>query len=98
VRYIASAIRFEDRAPGDAVRPPLLGEHTLRVLSEWLDLDPAATQLFIFQVAAIAVSREAVIHSPPLTDRAVPIGTTVVHKSADMPIVISRAIRYPRSV
>jgi crotonobetainyl-CoA:carnitine CoA-transferase CaiB-like acyl-CoA transferase len=42
VRYIGSAIRFNDTPARDAVRPPRLGEHTLEILSEWLDLDEAA--------------------------------------------------------
>lgn len=39
VRYIAGAIRFDDRPPPDATRPPLLGEHTGDVLSEWLGVE-----------------------------------------------------------
>jgi formyl-CoA transferase len=44
VRYLASAIRFDDQAPPDAVRPPMLGEHTPAVLADWLDLDTAAVE------------------------------------------------------
>jgi crotonobetainyl-CoA:carnitine CoA-transferase CaiB-like acyl-CoA transferase len=43
VRYIAGTIRFEDRPPEDAVRPPLLGEHTAQVLatgSAWMQRRP----------------------------------------------------------
>jgi formyl-CoA transferase len=38
VRHIASAVRFDDAPPSPARRPPLLGEHTAEVLSEWLGL------------------------------------------------------------
>jgi crotonobetainyl-CoA:carnitine CoA-transferase CaiB-like acyl-CoA transferase len=36
LRYLASAIRFDDHPPPDARRPPLLGEHTEEILGEWL--------------------------------------------------------------
>ena len=42
VRYLASAIRFDDRPPPDAAPPPMLGEHTREVLARWLSLDDAA--------------------------------------------------------
>jgi formyl-CoA transferase len=38
VRHIASAVRFDDAPPPPARRPPLLGEHTAEILSEWLGL------------------------------------------------------------
>ena len=38
VRYLASAIRFDDRPPPDARPAPLLGEHTRAVLGRWLGL------------------------------------------------------------
>ena len=38
VRHIASAVRFDDAPPPPARRPPLLGEHTREILSEWLGL------------------------------------------------------------
>lgn len=38
LRYLASAVRFDDRAPADARRPPLLGEHTGEILEQWLSL------------------------------------------------------------
>ncbi|MGU3663490.1 CaiB/BaiF CoA transferase family protein [Methylobacterium sp. A49B] len=41
VRYLASAVRFDDQPPPDALRPPLLGEHTAVVLAEWLGLQEA---------------------------------------------------------
>jgi formyl-CoA transferase len=41
VRHIASAIRFDDAPPPPALRPPLIGEHTGEVLSEWLGLSAA---------------------------------------------------------
>jgi crotonobetainyl-CoA:carnitine CoA-transferase CaiB-like acyl-CoA transferase len=41
VRYVASAVRFDDRAPPSATRPPLLGEHTSDVLTQWLELTAA---------------------------------------------------------
>jgi formyl-CoA transferase len=46
VRYIASAIRFDDRVTDDAVRPPRLGEHTSQVLSEWLGLNEAQAEAY----------------------------------------------------
>ena len=36
VRFIASAIRFDDKPPAPATPPPTLGQHTPEVLSEWL--------------------------------------------------------------
>ncbi|MPZ30711.1 MAG: CoA transferase [Rhodospirillales bacterium] len=36
VRFIARPIRFEDQAPAPSTPPPLLGEHTAEILSEWL--------------------------------------------------------------
>lgn len=41
VRYLASAIRFDDRPPPDAAPPPMLGEHTHEVLTRWLMLSGA---------------------------------------------------------
>ncbi|MCJ2071258.1 CoA transferase [Methylobacterium sp. J-030] len=41
VRYLASAVRFDDQPPPDALRPPLLGEHTATVLADWLGLQEA---------------------------------------------------------
>lgn len=41
LRYVASAVRFDDRAPPGARRPPLLGEHTFDVVAQWLQLTPA---------------------------------------------------------
>ena len=38
LRYLASALRFDDQPPPEARRPPLLGENTREVLSEWLSL------------------------------------------------------------
>lgn len=38
LRYLASAIRFDDQPPPDVRRPPLLGEHTHEALSEWLSM------------------------------------------------------------
>ena len=38
LRYLASAVRFDDQAPADARRPPLLGEHTGEILEQWLSL------------------------------------------------------------
>jgi formyl-CoA transferase len=46
IGYIASAIRFDDCRPADAVRPPLLGEHTAQVLVDWLGLSPAETAAY----------------------------------------------------
>jgi formyl-CoA transferase len=36
VRFVARPIRFDDEAPAPSMPPPLLGEHTVEVLSEWL--------------------------------------------------------------
>jgi formyl-CoA transferase len=44
VRYLASAIRFDDQAPPDASPAPMLGEHAEDVLAEWLGLDRAAAR------------------------------------------------------
>lgn len=41
VRYLASAIRFDDAAPPDATPAPTLGEHTRAVLQDWLGVDDA---------------------------------------------------------
>ena len=46
VRYVASAVRFDDRAPPRATRPPLLGEHTSDVVSQWLQLAPAEVRAY----------------------------------------------------
>jgi hypothetical protein len=46
VRYVASAVRFDDRAPPRGMRPPLLGEHTLDVLTQWLELAPAEVRAY----------------------------------------------------
>lgn len=39
VRFIARPTRFDDRPPAPSTAPPLLGEHTAEVLSEWLAWD-----------------------------------------------------------
>jgi formyl-CoA transferase len=41
LRYLASAVRFDDQPPPDARRPPLLGEHTNEILTEWLSMTEA---------------------------------------------------------
>ena len=41
VRAVASALRFDDAPPPEPAPPPLLGEHTAAVLSEWLGLGAA---------------------------------------------------------
>jgi formyl-CoA transferase len=38
LRYIASAVRFNDQPPPNAMRPPMLGEHNRDVLEDWLGL------------------------------------------------------------
>ncbi|MCO5089529.1 CaiB/BaiF CoA-transferase family protein [Bosea sp. (in: a-proteobacteria)] len=49
LRYLASAVRFDDEPPPDARRPPLLGEHNGEILAEWLSMDEA-------QIAGLACS------------------------------------------
>ncbi|MBR2814852.1 MAG: CoA transferase [Reyranella sp.] len=44
VRFVARPVRFEDRPPAPSTSPPLLGEHTGEVLSEWLGWDAAAVE------------------------------------------------------
>ncbi|HWK86724.1 MAG TPA: CoA transferase [Xanthobacteraceae bacterium] len=39
VKYIASPVRFDDQPPPDAMRAPLIGEHTFEVLAGWLGVD-----------------------------------------------------------
>jgi formyl-CoA transferase len=46
VRHIASAVRFDDAPPPPARRPPLLGEHTAEILSEWLGLSAGEIDRF----------------------------------------------------
>ena len=46
VRFIARPIRFEDQPPAPSTAPPLLGEHTAEVLSEWLAWDGSAVAKF----------------------------------------------------
>jgi formyl-CoA transferase len=46
LRYVASAMRFDDKAPGSALRPPLLGEHTFEVVAQWLQLTPAQVRTY----------------------------------------------------
>lgn len=41
LRYLASAVRFDDQPPPEPRRPPLLGEHTQEILTEWLSMDEA---------------------------------------------------------
>ena len=42
VRFVARPLRFEDQPPAPSTAPPLLGEHTAEVLSEWLAWDGSA--------------------------------------------------------
>jgi formyl-CoA transferase len=46
VRFIARPIRFEDQPPAPSTAPPLLGEHTTEVLSEWLAWDASRVAAF----------------------------------------------------
>lgn len=46
VRYVASAVRFDDRAPPSATRPPLLGKHTSVVVTQWLQLTPGEVRAY----------------------------------------------------
>jgi formyl-CoA transferase len=46
VRYVASAVRFGDAPPPDAKRPPLLGEHTTEVVSQWLGMTDAEARAY----------------------------------------------------
>ena len=39
LRYLASAVRFDDLPPPEPRRPPLLGEHTREALADWLSID-----------------------------------------------------------
>ena len=56
VRFIARPIRFEDRPPAPSTPPPLLGEHTGEVLSDWLGWDAAAVEKIARNGAFGAVS------------------------------------------
>ena len=51
LRYLASAVRFDDQPPPEARRPPMLGEHTREILSEWLALDSPEMDRFVEQGA-----------------------------------------------
>lgn len=46
VHYMASAVRFDDAPPPDARRPPLLGEHTSEVISQWLGMTDAEIRAY----------------------------------------------------
>lgn len=46
LRYLASAVRFDDQPPPAPRPPPLLGEHTREILGEWLSLDEAEIRRF----------------------------------------------------
>jgi formyl-CoA transferase len=54
VRYIASAIRFDDNAPPDAARPPLLGEHSQEVVSQWLGVSETDAERLLTGAAGAA--------------------------------------------
>ncbi|MDF2688161.1 MAG: CaiB/BaiF family protein [Microvirga sp.] len=63
LRYLASAVRFDDQPPPDAKRPPLLGEHTSEILTEWLAMNDADMAAFAdkgaFGKSAAAVLKES---------------------------------------
>jgi formyl-CoA transferase len=40
VKFVARPLRFDDRPPAASAPPPLLGEHTATVISEWLGWSP----------------------------------------------------------
>jgi crotonobetainyl-CoA:carnitine CoA-transferase CaiB-like acyl-CoA transferase len=58
VRYLASAVRFDDQAPPDAVRPPMLGEHTQEILKSWLGVEAAEVHA-LAERGAFGASRAA---------------------------------------
>jgi len=60
VKYIASAVRFDDQPPPDAVRPPLIGEHTEEVLGEWLGLSRSDLESYAHK-GAFGISEPATI-------------------------------------
>jgi crotonobetainyl-CoA:carnitine CoA-transferase CaiB-like acyl-CoA transferase len=65
LRYVASAIRFDDAPPAEAGRPPLLGEHTFQILGEWLGMDR--------EEISVLAARGAFGRSPP-SDEGTPDG------------------------
>jgi formyl-CoA transferase len=46
VRFIARPIRFDERPPASSTAPPLLGEHTAEVLSEWVGYSAPVLEKF----------------------------------------------------
>lgn len=42
LRYIASAVRFDDQPPPEPLSPPLLDEHGAEILADWLGRGPSA--------------------------------------------------------
>ncbi|WIM10210.1 CoA transferase [Enhydrobacter sp.] len=46
LRFVARPIRFDDEAPAPSTPPPILGEHTGEVLSEWLGWQAPAIEKF----------------------------------------------------
>jgi crotonobetainyl-CoA:carnitine CoA-transferase CaiB-like acyl-CoA transferase len=62
VRFVARPIRFDEQPPAPSTAPPLLGEHTVEVLSEWLGW--FAPVLEKFAVAGAFGPRAAALEQP----------------------------------
>jgi crotonobetainyl-CoA:carnitine CoA-transferase CaiB-like acyl-CoA transferase len=61
VRFVARPIRFDDQPPAASTAPPMLGEHTSEVLSEWLGW---TAEVISKHAAGGAFSAHAAIRQP----------------------------------